>query len=63
MISTHYDVVIIGSGPGGASVAYGLAGHGARVLLLERGDFLPSEPENWDSVAVFGEHRYKTGEF
>lgn len=63
MISKHYDVVIIGSGPGGASVAYGLAGSGAQVLLLERGDFLPSEPENWDGIAVFSQHRYKTGEF
>jgi len=40
-MSDHYDVIIIGSGPGGASVAHKLAPTGNRILLLERGDYLP----------------------
>jgi choline dehydrogenase-like flavoprotein len=54
------DVVIIGSGVGGSAVAHGLAGSGASVLILERGDFLPAEPQNSDAEAVFVQQRYKT---
>jgi choline dehydrogenase-like flavoprotein len=54
----HHDVVVIGSGPGGATVAARLAESGKRVLLLERGDYLRRERENWDSEAVFGKARY-----
>ena len=54
-----YDIVIIGTGAGGGTLAYGLRGSGARVLLLERGDFLPQEPENWSPEAVFDQQRYK----
>ncbi len=55
----HYDVVIIGSGVGGGSVAYQLAGSNANVLILERGPVLPREAQNWDPEAVFCEERYK----
>lgn len=58
----NYDVVIIGSGVGGGAVALQLAGSDARVLILERGPTLPREPQNWDPVAVFCEHRYHTTE-
>lgn len=54
------DVVIIGSGVGGSAVAHQLAGSGAKVLILERGDFLPNEPQNSDAEAVFIQSRYKT---
>lgn len=54
------DIVIIGSGVGGTAVAHQLAGSGARILILERGDFLPNEPQNSDAEAVFGQARYKT---
>ncbi|SMY08858.1 GMC oxidoreductase [Flavimaricola marinus] len=54
------DVVIIGSGVGGSAVARQIAGSGAKVLILERGDFLPNEPQNSDAEAVFGQARYKT---
>ncbi len=57
-----YDVVIIGSGVGGGSVALQLAGSGARVLILERGPVLPREPQNWDPEAVFCELRYRSSE-
>ena len=62
MNERHADVVIIGSGVGGGSVALQLAGSGARVLVLERGPMLPREPQNWDVEAVFCEERYKTTE-
>lgn len=56
--SKHFDVIIIGTGAGGGTLAYHLAPSGKRILLLERGDFLPREKENWDPEAVFGENRY-----
>ena len=54
------DVIIIGSGVGGGAVAHQLAGTGARILILERGDFLPNEPQNSDPDAVFARARYRT---
>ena len=58
----HYDVIIIGSGAGGGTLAHRLAPSGKRVLVLERGGYLPREPENWDSREVFGRGRYTTDE-
>ena len=60
MSNEHYDVIIIGSGPGGGTMAWRLAQTGKRILLLERGDYLPRERENWDSQAVFTDARYQT---
>jgi choline dehydrogenase-like flavoprotein len=60
--SADYDVIIIGTGAGGGTLAHRLAPSGKRILLLERGDYLPREPENWDSGAVFVRSRYKTTE-
>jgi choline dehydrogenase-like flavoprotein len=54
----HYDVIIVGSGAGGGTLAHRLAPSGKRVLVLERGDWLPREIENWDAEAVFVENRY-----
>lgn len=54
----RYDVVIIGSGPAGGTMAAKLAETGKKILLLERGPFLTRERENWESEAVFGEGRY-----
>ncbi len=62
MASEHYDAVIIGSGPGGGTMAWRLAKTGKRILLLERGDYLPRERENWDSKAVFADARYQAKE-
>src|SRR5579883_3231184 len=56
------DIVIVGSGMGGGTLAYALRNLGARVLVLERGDFLPREPQNWDPWAVFRDKRYKPKE-
>ncbi len=54
-----YDVVIIGSGAGGGTVAQALASTGARILLLERGDAVPREAENWSPEAVWRDLRYR----
>ncbi len=59
----HYDVIVIGSGPGGGSMAHSLAPSGKRILILERGGYLPRARENWDSKTVFVEGRYQTKEF
>ena len=50
---THYDVIVIGSGAGGGTLVHRLAPSGKRVLLLERGDWLPREPQNWSAADVF----------
>ena len=52
------DAVIIGSGIGGGTLANRLVQHGLSVTILERGGFLPREPENWDVHAVFFDNRY-----
>src|SRR5436309_9652097 len=56
------DIVIVGSGMGGGTLAYALRNRGARVLVLERGDFLPQEPQNWEPWAVVWDKRYKPRE-
>ena len=53
-----YDVIIIGTGAGGGTLARHLAPSGKRILLLERGDWLPRELENWLTEAVFVDNRY-----
>ncbi|HEY6762494.1 MAG TPA: GMC family oxidoreductase [Baekduia sp.] len=55
---SSYDVIVIGSGAGGGTLVNALAPSGKRVLLLERGDWLPREPANWDSHDVFVDNRY-----
>lgn len=54
----HYDVIIIGTGAGGGTLAHRLAPSGKRVLILERGDYLPREIDNWDSTKVFVQAKY-----
>ena len=58
----HYDVIIIGTGAGGGTLASKLAPTGKKILLLERGDYVPREKENWSSAAVNIEGRYQTKE-
>lgn len=57
-----YGVVIVGSGAGGGTMAYALAETGARILLIERGEVVPQEPENWSAEAVWKFKRYQTTE-
>ena len=54
----RYDVIIIGTGAGGGTLAHTLAPSGKKILLLERGDFLPRERANWDPDPVFIEGKY-----
>ena len=48
-MADDYDVIIVGSGAGGGTLAHRLAPSGKRMLILERGDWLPREVENWDA--------------
>ncbi|CCB89650.1 GMC family oxidoreductase [Simkania negevensis] len=57
-----YDLIVIGSGAGGGTLAYALREMGKKVLIIERGDYLPREKENWDPRAVFINGRYNPGE-
>jgi choline dehydrogenase-like flavoprotein len=56
------DVLIVGSGMGGATLAAGLAGSGARVVILERGEQLPDAPSARDTRAIFMEGCYRPKE-
>jgi choline dehydrogenase-like flavoprotein len=57
-MANSFDVIIIGTGAGGGTLAWRLAQSGKSVLLLERGGWLPRERENWSAEAVFVENRY-----
>jgi choline dehydrogenase-like flavoprotein len=58
--NNRYDVIIIGTGAGGGTLAHRLAPTGKRILLLERGDFVPREKDNWSSRAVNVDAKYHT---
>ena len=62
MADQRWDVIIVGSGAGGGTLARALAPTGASILILERGDFVPREAENWDPEAVWKRLRYRTTE-
>ena len=57
-----YDIVVIGSGAGGGTMARALSETPARLLILERGDFIPQEDANWSPGEVWKELRYRTTE-
>lgn len=61
-MAEQFDLVIIGTGAGGGTLAYALRERGLRILLVERGDFLPQEAQNWQPVEVFDRRRYKPDE-
>jgi len=61
-VSTHFDVIIIGSGAGGGTMARALSQSPARVLVLERGKPVPQEDDNWNPEAVWKHLRYRTTE-
>jgi choline dehydrogenase-like flavoprotein len=58
----HYDLIIIGTGAGGGTLAHALVSSGKRILILERGPFLLQEKDNWDSRAVFLDAKYTARE-
>jgi choline dehydrogenase-like flavoprotein len=57
-----FDIIIIGSGAGGGTIARELAGTGAKILIVERGDFVPQEDQNWNPASVWKDLRYRTTE-
>lgn len=57
-MTNQYDVIIIGSGAGGGTLARRLAPSGKRILILERGGWLKREIENWKAESVFVGNRY-----
>ena len=61
-ITEHYDIIIIGTGAGGGTLAYRLAPTGKKILVLERGDFLPREKDNWNALEVYQKERYHANE-
>ena len=58
----HFDVVIIGTGAGGGTMARALASTGRRILVLERGGHFPRHADNWDPGVVWVEQRYRAKE-
>ena len=62
MSTERFDIVIIGSGAGGGTIAHALSSSAERILILERGDFVPQEDQNWDPEAVWKRLRYRTTE-
>jgi len=54
----HDDLIVVGTGAAGGKLARSLAGSGKRILLLERGDWLPREPADWLARDVFVDNRY-----
>jgi choline dehydrogenase-like flavoprotein len=61
-MTTHFDVIVIGSGAGGGTLFHALAPSGKRILLLERGGYVPREKDNWSTKAVNLEGKYNTHE-
>lgn len=62
MNDNHYDVIIVGSGAGGGTLAYRLAPSGKKILLIERGGYVPREKDNWSSLATVRNGKYNTRE-
>ncbi|MBU6449157.1 MAG: GMC family oxidoreductase [Rhodospirillales bacterium] len=61
-MAEHWDVIVIGSGPGGGSLAQSLAATGKKILVLERGGYLPRARKNWSSKTVFMDNEYRANE-
>jgi choline dehydrogenase-like flavoprotein len=57
-MKSEYDIIIIGTGAGGGTLARHLAPSGKSILLIERGGWLKREPENWSAYEVFEKSRY-----
>src|SRR5579875_2223264 len=62
MSDSRYDIIVIGSVPGGATLAQRLAASGRKILILERGGWLKRSPDNWDPKKVFVDNLYQADE-
>jgi choline dehydrogenase-like flavoprotein len=58
-VNQRFDIIIIGTGAGGGTMAHALSDSSASILIVERGDFVPQEEENWDPEAVWKHLRYR----
>ena len=58
----QYDIIIIGTGSGGGTISRKLAEGNKRILILERGGFIPKEKQNWDPHEVVTVGRYRPNE-
>jgi choline dehydrogenase-like flavoprotein len=58
----HYDIIIIGTGAGGGTLAYALAATGKRILMLDRGHRIPNESDNWNPRSMYMDGKYQTRE-
>lgn len=61
-MNTRFDIIIIGTGAGGGTLAYALAPTGKRILILEKGEYIPREKENWNPESLYMNARYRTDE-
>src|ERR1700761_2788066 len=61
-MENQYDIIIIGTGAGGGTLLHTLKESGKKILVLERGHFLPQEKANWETIEVFSKERYHTEE-
>jgi choline dehydrogenase-like flavoprotein len=59
-MSAYYEVIVIGSGAGGGTLTRHLDSSGKKILVLERGGWLPREPENWSAEQVFIKNRHNS---
>jgi choline dehydrogenase-like flavoprotein len=59
---TQFDIIIIGTGAGGGTLLRRLAPTGKRILVLERGDYIPREKDNWNPAMVNLKGKYQTKE-
>jgi choline dehydrogenase-like flavoprotein len=59
---THYDIIIVGTGAGGGTLAYALAPTGKRILMIDRGHRIPNEPDNWNPRSLYVNGKYQTSE-
>lgn len=57
LMSDRYDVIVVGNGAGGGTLARTLAPSGRKILILERGDYLPREMANCQPQAAPGRER------
>ena len=58
----HYDVIIIGTGAGGGTLAHKLAPTGKKILLLERGELIYRESSELIDTEVFKKEQYHAPE-
>jgi choline dehydrogenase-like flavoprotein len=62
MSTQNFDAIVVGSGAGGAAAAYRLVKGGLKVLLLEKGDHLPSDGSTLDVQRVVHEGQFLSRE-